>query len=261
MTNDHSEETSPPEHTPPPSPPASPLSFRPGQYEFSAAQLQALTRITPGIEHAGPADLALFFHHCVITGLDPFTRQIYLIDRFDAEENRVVFTIQTGIQGFRTVAHRAAVHTGERISYGDAVYYDSGGRGREVWFASQPPKAVKVTVRRGESSYPAVAAWDEFAPMYWDARQNDYVLAPMWRRMPAHMLRKVAEAMALRMAAPIDLSGIYVDEEMAQADAEQVAGTARDAAARLRAAAGLENPDARDTSSDAEAADAASAPS
>jgi phage recombination protein Bet len=219
------------------------IVLRGDQVEFDKRQVAALGMISPGLQQAPRAQLAVFFHYCVRSGLDPFARQIYMIGRKnraeDREENPVNWTIQTGIDGFRTIAHRAAERTGERISYEDTVYYDAEGNAHDVWLAPVPPAAVKVTVLRGTSRFPFIARWSEFAPTFWDAKQNQYVLAKMWRQMPAHMLRKCAEAGALRMAAPQDLSGVYVDEEMAQADAEVVVGQAEEATQRLRAAAGL----------------------
>lgn len=220
------------------------IVLRADQVEFDARQVAALALISPGLQQAPRAQLAVFFHYCVRSGLDPFARQIYMIGRKnrgeDREDNPVNWTIQTGIDGFRTIAHRAAERTGERISYEDTVYYDAEGKAHDVWLAPGPPVAVKVTVLRGASRFPFIARWDEFAPEYWDAKQGKYVVAKMWRQMGSHMLRKCAEAGSLRMAAPQDLSGVYVHEEMAQADAEVVAGEAEEATQRLRAAAGLQ---------------------
>ncbi|MFF4802361.1 recombinase RecT [Streptomyces sp. NPDC001351] len=225
------------------------VALRADQVEFDARQVGALALISPGLQQAPRAQLAVFFHYCVRSGLDPFARQIYMIGRKnkgeDREDNPVNWTIQTGIDGFRTIAHRAAERTGERISYEDTVYYDADGGAHDVWLAPVPPAAVKVTVLRGASRFPFIARWSEFAPEYWDAKQSKYVVAKMWRQMGSHMLRKCAEAGSLRMAAPQDLSGVYVDEEMAQADAEVVAGASEEATRRLREAAGLETGEAR----------------
>ncbi|MBC9724939.1 phage recombination protein Bet [Streptomyces sp. TRM68367] len=229
-----------------PSVPASAIVLRADQDEFDHKQLSTLALISPGLAGAPRGHLAMFFHYCVRTGLDPFARQIYMIGRTNwkaadnPDEPEKTWTIQTGIDGFRTVAHRAAAKAGEPISYEDTVYYDSEGNAHDVWLSKAYPAAVKVTVLRGTARFPFIARWDEFAPTYYDRKSGAYVVAKMWQQMPAHMLRKCAEAGALRMAAPQDLSGVYVDEEMERADAEGVVREAEEATRRLRAAAGLE---------------------
>ena len=71
-----------------------------------------------------------------------------------------------------------------------------------------------VTVYRMVSgqrvAFSASARWAEYAP------QGSQGF--MWQKMPFLMLGKVAEALALRKAFPLDLSGLYTQEEMAQAD-------------------------------------------
>ncbi|WP_442737912.1 recombinase RecT [Streptomyces pseudogriseolus] len=236
--------------------------LRADQTEFDPRQVAALSLISPGLAKAPRAQLAIFFHFCVRSGLDPFARQIYMIGRKnwkaadDPDEPEKTWTIQTGIDGFRTIAHRAAAKAGESISYEDTVYYDAEGNAHDVWLSKQYPAAVKVTVLRGTARFPFIARWDEFAPTYYDPKAGAYVVAKMWQQMPAHMIRKCGEAGSLRMAAPQDLSGVYVDEEMARADADAVVREAEDATRRLRAAAGLEKGDDSGDSTKSETGDA-----
>lgn len=228
-----------------PNPTSSAVAIRAEQSEFDERQVAALRLINKSMEQAPREVLAVFFHHCVRTRLDPFARQIYLIGR--RTKRGMQYTIQTGIDGARLIAHRAVARDNGALTYEDTVYYDRDGNKYEAWLQNGPPAAVKVVVVRNDANgrstrFPMTANWSEFAPYEWDAEKAEYVLAWMWRRMPAHMLRKCAEMGSLRMAAPQDLADIYIDEEMAAADAEQVAGTAQDAAARLRRAAGIETP-------------------
>jgi hypothetical protein len=77
-----------------------------------------------------------------------------------------------------------------------------------------PPYAARVVVKRLVGDFlvetSAVAHWAEYA-----------VTGPagqMWANMPANQLAKCAEALALRKAFPNELSGMYTDDEMQQAD-------------------------------------------
>ena len=174
-------------------------------------------------------ELRAFLHESQRTGLDPFTRQIYLIGRWDKKAGRKVFRSQTGIDGYRVIAHRAAERTGEPLSYDDALWCGEDGAWRDVWLSKEPPAAAKVTIHRGAASFSAVATWSEYVPL-----NRDGVPMGLWSKMPAVMTAKVAEALALRKAFPHDLAGIYTADEMEQADAraespaQQVARASRE---------------------------------
>lgn len=151
---------------------------------------------------ATPAMLAQLLHVCQRTSLDPWARQIYL--RIQAGRA----SMQTSIDGLRLVAQRAARADGHRISYSPTEWCGPDGAWRDVWLADEPPAAARLTVTIDGACYPAVARWAEYG--------SD---RGMWRRMPALMLGKVCEALALRRAVPADLSALYTADEMAQADA------------------------------------------
>lgn len=190
------------------------LTIDPGQRGFTAQQVAALHQI--GVENATDGDLAVFFHQAQRTGLDPFARQIYMIGRKSrGRDGQWVTkqTIQTGIDGFRLIARRAADARGETFSMDDTLWADPDGRWHDLWIWDSPPAAAKVTVHVGASSFSAVAATREYMQTGRDGKPSG-----QWGRMPAVMIAKCAEALALRKAFPQDLSGIYTGDEMAQAD-------------------------------------------
>jgi phage recombination protein Bet len=122
-------------------------------------------------------------------------------------------TIQTGIDGFRLIAHRVADRTGETIGYEESMWCGPDGVWRDVWLSTEPPAAARVVVLRNGQRYPATVHWSEYVQTYKD-KANNIIPTSMWERMPAGQLSKCAEAAALRKAFPQDLSGIYTEEEM-----------------------------------------------
>jgi phage recombination protein Bet len=183
------------------------------QTEWTQEQLAVLRSV--GVDKdVIAAELAAFLHESQRTGLDPFSKQIYLIGRYDNREQRKVFRSQTGIDGYRVVAHRAARRDRVELEYDDTLWCGPDRKWCDVWLESYPPSAAKVVVRKNGKPFPGVATLTEYAAL--DRNNNP---TPMWRKMPASMLAKCAEALALRKAFPHDLSGIYTAEEMEQADA------------------------------------------
>lgn len=188
------------------------LAIRPDQTEWTPAQSAVLQQ--SGIDNeVTAAELSGFLHLCQRTQLDPFSRQIYLIGRWDGRAGRKVFTPQTGIDGYRVVAHRVVATTAEVFGYEDTLWCDTSGRWRDVWLANEPPAAAKVTVLRNGQRFAAVALYREYV----QTNRDDKPIG-LWGRMPAGQLAKCAEALALRKAFPHDLAGVYTAEEMAQAD-------------------------------------------
>ncbi|MFJ6608133.1 phage recombination protein Bet [Streptomyces lydicus] len=188
------------------------LAIRPDQTQWTEEQAIVLRQSGIG-ESVTRAELTGFLHLCQRTGLDPFSRQVYLIGRYSKKDQRDVYTPQTGIDGYRVIAQRVTAQTGGTYGYEDTVWCDASGKWRDVWLVDAPPAAAKVTVIRNGQRFSAVATFREYVQTYPDGNPKG-----LWAKMPAGQIAKCAEALALRKAFPHDLAGIYTAEEMAQAD-------------------------------------------
>lgn len=163
--------------------------------EFNPEQIELIkSQVARG---ATNDELNLFLYQCRRSGLDPLARQIYFMKRKIGNEYRM--TVQTSIDGFRVIAERSGNYAGQD----------------EPIFIIENDKviAAKVPVYkfRGNTRYLAavgVAYMSEYVP----SAGQDF----MWKKMPHTMIAKVAEALALRKAYPMDLSGLYTTDEMEQ---------------------------------------------
>jgi phage recombination protein Bet len=198
------------------------LAIRSDQTAWTPEQAAVLRQ--SGIkDQVTPAELSGFLHLCQRTGLDPFSRQIYLIGRFSKKDGREVYTPQTGIDGYRVIAQRVTAQTGGTYGYEDTVWCDASGRWRDVWLAEEPPAAAKITVIRNGQRFSAVATFREYVQAFPDGNPKG-----LWAKMPAGQIAKCAEALALRKAFPHDLAGVYTAEEMDQADSSVQVAAPRD---------------------------------
>lgn len=161
---------------------------------------------------ASDEELRLFIAVCGQTGLNPFTRQIHFVKRWDSQLGREVGTFQTGIDGYRLIAQRTGQYGGQT----ETKWCGADGVWSEVWLKDEPPAAAKVGVyRRGiEKALWGVARWKAYHQTRKDGTPN-----AMWQRYDAEQLAKCAEALALRKAFPQELAGIYAHEELSTATA------------------------------------------
>jgi phage recombination protein Bet len=157
-------------------------------------------------------EFKFFMEVCRRKGLDPFSRQIYAIKRWDFTQKKEVMSFQIAIDGLRLIAERSGRYAGQT----PPQWCGPDGVWKEVWTDRQhPPVAARVGVYRSDFQAPiyAVALYAEFVQL---TREN--VPNSMWAKMPANQLHKCSESLALRKAFPEQLSGIYTDDEMGQAD-------------------------------------------
>jgi len=180
---------------------------------FSNDQIELIKRqIAVGVSDD---ELKVFMYQCKRTGLDPFTRQIYAIQRKSwnskTRQEEFKMSIQTSIDGFRLIAERSKKYAGQLGPY----WCGEDGVWHEVWTKKDYPFAAKVGVLRSDFNEPlfAVARWDSYVQSYKD-KSGKEIVGNMWQKMPDLMLAKTAEALALRKAFPQDLSGLYTSDEM-----------------------------------------------
>lgn len=139
---------------------------------------------------ASDSELQLFLYRAKNLGLDPLKPgQIYFI-KYGTNPG----TIVVGIDGIRAKAARTNKLKGIRRG----VTRDEKGKCIGAW----------CEVYRADWDHPAK---EEVAMSEYNTGKSQ------WAKMPETMIKKVAEAAALRMAFPDELGGIYSEEEMHQA--------------------------------------------
>ena len=151
---------------------------------------------------ASDDELMLFLHLAQRSGLDPFSRQIYLIERRAnvGGEWKTTRQPQTGIDGLRLIADRT-----ERYAPGREPSYTYDAAGGLVTATAY----VKKFVRGEWHEIAATAHYDEYVQRKKDGQPNQ-----MWAEKPHIMLAKCAEALALRRAFPAEMSGLYTADEI-----------------------------------------------
>lgn len=156
---------------------------------FTPDQLKLITDTVA--KGATPDELKLFLYRCQNLGLDPLKPgQIYFI-KYGSGPG----TIVVGIEGFRARAGK----TGKLSGIKRGALRNSAG------------ELIGAFAEVYRSDWKECAREEVPFSEYNTGKGN-------WAKMPETMIKKVAEAAALRMAFPDDLGGTYIKEEMDQAE-------------------------------------------
>ncbi len=159
-----------------------------GQFDKSQVELLKTT-ICKG---ASDDELKFFISVCQKTGLDPFSRQIYSIPRGGQR------TIQVSVDGLRAIADKSG-----RYAPGRPTEYKKDDSG------SLESATAYVKKQTDDGTWHEIGV-TAFLSEY-NAKNN------IWKQYTYQMLSKCAECLALRKAFPVQLSGLYGQEEMGNA--------------------------------------------
>lgn len=169
------------------------------QQEFFTAEQSKMIRDS-FLNGASPAEATVLMELARVRRLNPITRQIHFVKRWDGDKNREVWSAQVGIDGFRAIAERTGLYEGQ-----DEPEFEYDAKGAI--------KLCRVKVYRKGWTRPAVgvAHFSEYAQF-----KKDGSLTKMWATKGHIMVAKCAEALAFRKAFAEDTSGLYTSEEMDQ---------------------------------------------
>lgn len=187
-----------------------------GVIAWNATQRSLIRRMYAS-ENVTDDEFNVFLEVSARAGLNPFNKQIYIIARGSGDNRKA--TIQVAIDGYRLIAERSGEHEGTIKEW-----CGPDGEWKDVWLNDTvPPAAARATVIRNGSKFVHVCTYKEYVQTKagWSAgaekgsKPDLQVPTEMWQKMPANQLAKCAEAGALRMAFPAEMSGIFVDAEEA----------------------------------------------
>jgi phage recombination protein Bet len=175
-------------------------------------------------KHFAPANTPndawqIFIEKCRTYRLSPMRGQMCLVGRYDSNQKKTVYTPQITIGGLRALALR----TGQFEGTTEPEWGDEEGNFYKLWpkKLGKHPYAARIGVYRNGFRVPVwgVAYFDEKAQ--YKSQNSGGGLTHFWEKMGKLMLLKCALADALRGAFEEECGGLYLHEEMLQADSEK----------------------------------------
>lgn len=177
----------------------------------------------------------LFIEVAKQTGLDPFRKQILPIIFSKNNPDKRNMTIIYSRDGLRCIASRCKNY---RPKSKPAEFVCDENLVSETNPAGIVSVIVTLHVQDEQHQWHPVigeAYWDEYAPIErewnWGDKKGEKVytgkntLSDMWRKMPRNMIEKCAESQALRAGWPEQFAGMFGEEEMAKAVADDLSAS------------------------------------
>lgn len=167
----------------------------------------------------------IFLEVCRSYRISPIRRQIYLVGRWDSVKKRTVNVPQVSIGTLRLMALRTHEFEGTT----EPQWGDEEGNWYTCWpkAKGKHPYCARVGVWRKNFRAPAwgIVYFHELA-QYTDVWEGGHKtgqkrLTSFWEDKGIHQIIKCAEADGLRKAFEEECGGVYIHEEMLQADADQ----------------------------------------
>jgi phage recombination protein Bet len=170
------------------------------KHGFNQEQVKLIKSTIMAGKDPSDAELALFGMVCRKSGLDPFAKQVFAIQRGGK------WSFEYSIDGYRAIADRTGQYAGsDEPTYDEGLgLYEFEQSGRTL------PTVCKVTVWKmiqgNRCPFVGVAKYAEF-------NSN----SPLWKKMPCQMLAVAAERQALRKAFPQCVSAEYLVGDVVEA--------------------------------------------
>lgn len=159
-------------------------------------------------------ELYMFMNLCRFQHLNPFTREVYLIKYGDRNPATIVVGKDVHLKRAKRHPEFAGLQAGIILQATDGNCYD-----REGTFYN--PESERLV---GGWARVKIHGWD--VDLYNSVSLREYIgkkangeVNGQWASKPATMIRKVAIVQALREAFPEDTAGMYVQEELPEAQA------------------------------------------
>lgn len=190
------------------SPPETPPTTQPqGQgIRFSDADIELLRNTYA--DTLTPDEFRMFIAIAKMSGLNPFLGEITVM-KVNDEDKKPRMVPMTTIDGYRKLTRDIQIDHWKIEWCGDDEVW------KDVWLSKEHPAAARFVGKvKGASDYSSFAVtYDDFVRLKKDGSGPQ----AMWKKMPARMLAKCAEAGWRRLMKHGDTYGIYVEEEMQQA--------------------------------------------